>query len=106
MRTSNFALRLQNSLMKEARRAAQKEGVALNQLINVAVAEKLSALRAEMRFRRLASRADRRQTLEVLKRAGNDNPPRPGDEIPRAKGIRRRPTEKKRRKAVGGAVGL
>jgi hypothetical protein len=83
MRTSNYALRLQNSLMKEARRAAQREGVALNQLINVAVAEKLSLLRAENRFREMASRADRTKTLEVLGRAGAGNPPVPGDELPR-----------------------
>ncbi len=40
MRKSNFALRLQPSLMEEARKTAESEGVALNQLINVAVAEK------------------------------------------------------------------
>jgi predicted HicB family RNase H-like nuclease len=45
MKKSNFALRLQPSLLEEARRTAEEEGVALNQLINVAVAEKLSALR-------------------------------------------------------------
>lgn len=38
MRKSNFALRLQPSLLEEARKLAQSEGVALNQLINVAVA--------------------------------------------------------------------
>jgi hypothetical protein len=43
MRKSNFALRLQPSLLDEARRMAEAAGVALNQLINVAVAEKLSA---------------------------------------------------------------
>jgi len=37
MRRSNFALRLQPSLLEEARKAAELEGVALNQLINVAV---------------------------------------------------------------------
>ena len=47
MRKSNFALRLQPSLLEEARKLAELEGVALNQLINVAVAEKLSALRTE-----------------------------------------------------------
>jgi hypothetical protein len=47
MRKSNFALRLQPSLLDEARQMAEAEGVALNQLINVAVAEKLSALRTE-----------------------------------------------------------
>ena len=45
MRKSNFALRLQPSLLEEARKLAEAEGVALNQLINVAAAEKLSALR-------------------------------------------------------------
>ncbi len=47
MRESNFALRLQPSLLDEARKLAAEEGVALNQLINVAVAVKLSALRTE-----------------------------------------------------------
>ena len=50
MRKSNFALRLQPSLLEEARKLAESEGVALNQLINVAVAEKLSALRTEDYF--------------------------------------------------------
>ena len=33
MRKSNFALRLQPSLLEEARKLAEAEGVALNQLI-------------------------------------------------------------------------
>ena len=44
MSKGNFALRLQPSLLDEARKLAEAEGVALSQLINVAVAEKLSAL--------------------------------------------------------------
>jgi hypothetical protein len=51
MRRSNFALRLQPSLLEELRKAAELEGVALNKLINVAVAEKVSALRTEEYFR-------------------------------------------------------
>jgi predicted HicB family RNase H-like nuclease len=51
MRRSNVALRLQTSLLEEAKRVAESEGVALNQLINVAVAEKISALRTEEYFR-------------------------------------------------------
>ena len=39
MRKSNFALRLQPSLLEELRTIAASEGVALNQLINVAIAE-------------------------------------------------------------------
>ncbi len=83
MRRSNFALRLQPSLLEEARKTAQLEGVALNQLINVAVAEKLSALRTEEYFRERSSRADRGETLRILRRAGKGNPPVRGDELPR-----------------------
>ena len=82
MRRSNFALRLQPSLMEEARQIAEAEGVALNQLINVAVAEKVSALRTEEYFRERAGRADRRETLRILARTGKGNPPMAGDELP------------------------
>ena len=75
MRRSNFALRLQPSLMEEARKAAELEGVALNQLINVAVAEKVSSLRTEEYFRERARRADRAETLRILDRAGKGEPP-------------------------------
>lgn len=81
MRKSNFALRLQPSLLNEARKLAEQEGVALNQLINVAVAEKLSALRTETYFSERAAKADVGKALEVLSRAGVGNPPLAGDEI-------------------------
>jgi hypothetical protein len=68
--------------MEELRKAAELEGVALNQLINVAVAEKLSALRTEDYFRDRARRADRTETLRILDRAGKGNPPMEGDELP------------------------
>jgi hypothetical protein len=45
-------------LMEEARKLAEAEGVALNQLINAAVAEKLSALRTADYFTARAARAD------------------------------------------------
>ena len=43
--TSNYALRLLSSLKAEAEKVAAAEGTTLNQFINVAVAEKLAALR-------------------------------------------------------------
>ena len=90
MRKSNFALRLQPSLLEEARRLAEAEGVALNQLINVAVAEKLSALRTADYFTARAARADIPKALKVLKRAGFGKPPIKGDELPpRKKGPKR-----------------
>jgi hypothetical protein len=67
MRKSNVAPRLQESLLAEARRLAAAEGVALNQLINVAVAEKLSALRTESYFNERAARADVPRALALLR---------------------------------------
>jgi hypothetical protein len=82
MRRSNFALRLQPSLMEEARKVAASEGVALNQLINVALAEKLSALRTQEYFQERIRRADRAETLRILDRSGKGKPPMERDELP------------------------
>lgn len=82
MRRNNFALRLQPSLMEEARKVAEAEGVALNQLINVALAEKLSALRTQEYFQERIGRANRAETLRILDLAGKGNPPMEGDELP------------------------
>jgi len=89
MRKSNFALRVQPSLLDEARKLAEAEGVALNQLINVAVAEKVSALRTESYIAERAARSDIPKALRVLKRGGVRRPPTKGDELPEAKRKRR-----------------
>ena len=81
MRKSNVALRLQPSLLEEAKKVSETEGVALNQFINVAVAEKISALRTEDYFRERSTRADLAKTKRILKRAGKGNPPVPADKI-------------------------
>jgi hypothetical protein len=81
MRKSNFALRLQPSLLDEARKLAETEGVALNQLINVAVAEKLSALRTESYFKERAKRADIPKALAILDKAAKGTPPMKGDRL-------------------------
>jgi hypothetical protein len=81
MRRSNVALRLQSSLLDEAKRVSEAEGVALNQFINVAVAEKLSALRTEEYFRERGSRGNVVKAKRQLKRAGRGKPPLPGDEL-------------------------
>ena len=81
MRRSNVALRLLPSLLEEARKVSESEGVALNQFINLAVAEKVSALRTEDYFRERQSRADLGKAKRILKRAGKGKPPVPGDAI-------------------------
>jgi hypothetical protein len=77
---ANYALRLQASLKREAERVAHAEGTTLNQFINVAVAEKLSALRTAEYFKERGARADIGQAIELLDRAG-DEAPREGDEV-------------------------
>lgn len=92
MRKSNFALRLQPSLLYEARKLAAAEGVALNQLINVAVAEKVSALRTESYIAERAARANIPKAPGILKRAGVGRPAVKGDELTDPKRQRRRKT--------------
>jgi hypothetical protein len=80
MTQANYALRLQASLKREAERLAKAEGTTLNQFINVAVAEKIAALRTADYFRERAQRANLQGAMELLDRIG-DEPPRDGDEI-------------------------
>lgn len=85
MRKSNFALRLPPSLLEEARKFADKEGVAVNQLISIALAEKLSAVRTKDYLAERAARGSAKKALAVLKRAGVGKPPMKGDELPKAR---------------------
>jgi hypothetical protein len=80
-KVSNYALRLQASLLNELRKVAEQEGTTINQFINVAVAEKLAALRTEAYFQERAARADRKAFRRILDKAGTEAP-RAGDELP------------------------
>ena len=80
MSKANYALRLQPSLIAAAEKLAAAEGVSLNQLINVAVAEKLSAMQTADYFRDRAVRARPGALLAWLDGAG-DEAPRTGDEV-------------------------
>ena len=82
MRRSNFALCVPPTLLAEARKAAESEGVALNQLITLALAEKVSAMRTEEYFEERARRADPERVSRILARVGKRNPPVEGDELP------------------------
>lgn len=79
--TSNYALRLLASVKTEAEKVAAAEGTTLNQFINVAVAEKLAALRTAQYFQDRAARADL-ETFDRLLASAGDEPPREGDEMP------------------------
>jgi hypothetical protein len=103
MRKSNFALRLQPSLLDEARRTAEEEGVALNQLINVAVAEKLSAIRTEAFFRKRARRANIPEAIEILKRMGQGNPSMEADVLPESEKLYASRDSRKERARQSGA---
>ena len=81
MTTSNYALRLQSSLKAEAERLALAEGTTLNQFINVAVAEKIAALKTLDYLRQRAERGSAAEALEILGRAGKDGPVLAGDEL-------------------------
>jgi hypothetical protein len=80
---SNYALRLQTSLMDELRTVVKDEGTTLNQFINVAVTEKLAGRRTERYFQERAARADRADFLAILEKAGNEVAIA-GDELPPA----------------------
>lgn len=80
MTKANYSLRLQPSLKMAAEKFAQTEGTSLNQFINVAVAEKLSALDTERFFKDRAKGASRADFLAFLDGAG-DAVPVEGDGI-------------------------
>lgn len=102
-RTSNYALRLLASVKAEAEKVAAAEGTTLNQFINVAVAEKLAALRTAQFFQERATRADLGAFERLLTRAGGE-PPRSGDEgegdLRRNRRVRRQPYPHRRH--IGG----
>jgi hypothetical protein len=63
---STLSLRLPESLHAAARRLAEQENISLNQLITVALAEKLSALATEDYLASRAARASRERFDQVL----------------------------------------
>ena len=83
-RVKHFTLRLQPSLMEEARKVAKAE------VINVAVAEKVSALRTDEYLAERAARGDLKKALQLLERAAKGNPLVPGDGVPVKRARRRR----------------
>lgn len=78
---STMSLRLPDFLHDRIREVAKKEGVSINQLVTLAVAEKLSALMTEEYILTRAARGDLEKYRRVLAKVP-DVPPQPGDELP------------------------
>jgi hypothetical protein len=88
MRT--LSVRLPDSLHRQLREWAEREGTSINQLIASAVAEKLSAL---MTVDYLEARARRgsRKKFEATRQTGPDVEPKQFDKLPPPAPKRRRP---------------
>jgi len=82
MKRSNFALRLQPSLMEASRKLAESEGVALNQLFNIAVAQLIATQGTLDYIAERAKRGNAQRALEILRKPRMGEPPREGDELP------------------------
>src|SRR5437660_5248123 len=78
---STLSIRLPNSLHRQVRQCAEREGTSINQLIASAVAEKLAAL---MTVDYLEARAKRgsRKRFEAVLRGIPDVEPEPFDRLP------------------------
>jgi len=71
---SAISLRLPKSLHEAARALAEKEEISLNQLITLALAEKISALMTEDYLGERAKRGDRKKFRRVLAKSADHEP--------------------------------
>jgi antitoxin component of RelBE/YafQ-DinJ toxin-antitoxin module len=74
-------LRMPKSMKESIARLAKEDGVSMNQMITLTLAEKVAARDAIEYFRRRAARADYEWFREFMNREGGE-PPREGDELP------------------------
>jgi hypothetical protein len=71
---STISLRLPDSLHSTARALAEKESISLNQLITLALAEKLSALLTEEYLEERARRGNRKKFQRALNKVADVEP--------------------------------
>ena len=77
---STLTIQMPDSLARELRELAAKEGVTVDQLLSSAAAEKLSALMTVEHLRQRALRA-KREDFAAFLAASPDVPPVAGDEL-------------------------
>ena len=81
MRRNNVSLRLPPHLLERLKHLAAAEETSVNQLVTLAVAEKLARLDAEAFYRAREGRSEPGSGWRALERMGQDAPPVQGDEI-------------------------
>lgn len=86
---STLSLRLPESIHRNLKSLAEREGISINQLINSAVAEKLAALMTEAYLEQRAARGTRRKLKAVLAKVPDVDPEK-RDQIPAGLARRRK----------------
>ncbi len=71
---STLTIRLPDSLHEHLKEAARKEGVSMNQLITLAVTEKLSALMTADYIQKRAANGDRQAFENILAKVPDTEP--------------------------------
>ena len=71
---STISLRLPDSLHKQARKLAERESVSINQLVTLALAEKLSALMTEEYLEERAKRGSRKKFERAMAKVSKREP--------------------------------
>ena len=71
---SAISIRLPDSLHRKVREVALRDNVSINQMITLAVAEKLSALETEDYLSKRAQRASKPKFQKVLRKVSIKNP--------------------------------
>ena len=72
---STLSLRLPESLHKYARELAKKEHISINQLVTLALAEKVAAIGAEDYLEKRAKRASKAKFDKAMAKVANVEPP-------------------------------
>jgi predicted transcriptional regulator len=82
MRRNNVSLRLPPHLLDRLRRLAEAKETSVNQLVTLAVAEKIARLDAEAFYRARGGRSIAGAGWHALERMGVSSSPSEGDELP------------------------
>jgi predicted transcriptional regulator len=77
---STLSVRFPDSLHKNLKQLAQKEGVSMNQLINLAVSEKMSSLLTVDYLKKRAERGSREDFEDIMSKVP-DIPPEDYDKL-------------------------